>query len=133
MYEEKVIKIQKIEQCIVCNWNKFFIEGEFYRCRCTNPGARRKNGSCRIVNRKLLMRGLFPGWCPLENYKEKGMEELNKKEIVHKWWKSLTDMRQYEIMISWYPTEVKEDTDIDKMFGDMPFENQYEIYRKEKG
>ena len=53
-------------------------------------------------------------------------------EAIHKWWKSLTDMRQYEIILSWYPTEVKEDTDIDKFFGDMPFENQLEIYEKEK-
>jgi len=54
-------------------------------------------------------------------------------EAIYKWWKSLTDMKQYEIMLGWYPTEIKEDTDIDKYFGDMPFENQYEIYRKERG
>ena len=59
------------------------------------------------------------------------MEESNKKEAVYKWWKSLTDMRQYEIMLEWYPTEVKEDTDIDKMFGDMPFGYQLEIYKGE--
>lgn len=61
----------------------------------------------------------------------KEMEESNQKEAVYKWWKSLTDMSQYEIMLEWYPTEVKEDTDIDKMFGDMPFENQLEIYKGE--
>ena len=55
-----------------------------------------------------------------------------EKEIVYKWWGNLTELRQYEIMLSWYPTEVKEDTDIDKMFGDMPFENQLEIYEGEK-
>ena len=60
------------------------------------------------------------------------MEESNKKEAIYKWWGSLTDTRQYEIMISWYPTEVKEDTDIDKMFGDMPFKYQEEIYQKER-
>ena len=42
-------------------------------------------------------------------------------------------MKQYEIMLDWYPTEVKEDTDVDKMFGDMPFEYQSEIYEKERG
>ena len=55
-----------------------------------------------------------------------------EKEIVYKWWGNLTELRQYEIMLNWYPTEVKEDTDIDKMFGDMPFENQLEIYEGEK-
>ena len=55
-----------------------------------------------------------------------------QKDAMYKWWKSLTDMRQYEIMLDWYPTEVKEDTDMDKMFGDMPFENQSEIYEKER-
>lgn len=58
--------------------------------------------------------------------------EKQQKEKVYKWWGSLTDMRQYEIMISYYPTEVKEDTDIDKMFGDMPYEYQLEIYEGEK-
>lgn len=62
---------------------------------------------------------------------EKTITKNQKKEIVYKWWKSLTDLRQYEIMLEWYPTEVKEDTDIDKMFGDMPFEYQLEIYEKE--
>ena len=52
------------------------------------------------------------------------------EEAVYKWWESLTEKKQYLIMLEWYPTEVKEDTDIDKMFGDMPFENQYEIYKK---
>lgn len=67
---------------------------------------------------------------------EKEIYENRRKncisEAIYKWWKSLTDMRQYEIMLDWYPTEVKEDTDIDKMFGDMPFENQSEIYEKER-
>ena len=63
---------------------------------------------------------------------EKTVTENQKKEIVYKWWGNLTELRQYEIMLGWYPTEVKEDTDIDKMFGDMPFENQLEIYEGEK-
>ena len=58
--------------------------------------------------------------------------EKQQKETIYNWWKSLTDLRQYEIMLTWYPTEVKEDTDIDKMFGDIPFENQLEIYKGEK-
>ena len=63
---------------------------------------------------------------------EKTITKNQKKETVYKWWKGLTDLRQYEIMLDWYPTEVKEDTDIDKMFGDMPFKNQLEIYEGEK-
>lgn len=70
MEEKKVTKIQKIRQCLICNWNKFFIEGRFYRSRCTNPEAKCKNGSNRIVNKKQLVKGEFPYFCPLEDYKE---------------------------------------------------------------
>ena len=67
---------------------------------------------------------------------EKEIYENRRKNCIsgaiYKWWKSLTDLKQYEIMLGWYPTEVKEDTDIDKMFGDMPFEYQLEIYEGEE-
>lgn len=72
--------------------------------------------------------------CPFpdeDKKEEEEIEESNQKEAVYKWWKRLTDMRQYEIILTWYPTEVKEDTDIDKFFGDMPYKYQLEIYEGE--
>ena len=52
-------------------------------------------------------------------------------KFVYEWWGSLTEEKQLEIMMDWYPTEVHKDTDIDKMFGDMANEYQLEIYRGE--
>ena len=50
---------------------------------------------------------------------------------IYDWWDSLSEERQLEIMTSYFPDEVKEDTDIDKMFGDMPDGYQIWIYRRE--
>ena len=50
---------------------------------------------------------------------------------VYDWWESLGEERQLEIMTGYYPNEVQEDTDIDKMFGDMPNSFQIWIYKKE--
>lgn len=47
------------------------------------------------------------------------------------WWESLTEEEQLKIMTDYYPKEVKEDTDIDKMFGDMPDFSQLWIYYRE--
>ena len=49
------------------------------------------------------------------------------------WWKRLTEERQLKIMTSYYPMEVKEDTNIDKMYGDLPLDTQLWIYRRERG
>jgi len=54
-------------------------------------------------------------------------------EEVYDWWDSLSEDEQLEIMTSYYPDEVQEDTDIDKMFGDMPNGCQIWIYRREVG
>ena len=56
------------------------------------------------------------------------MISMNK---VYDWWESLSEERQLEIMTSYYADAVKEDTDIDKMFGDMPNSYQIWIYRRE--
>jgi len=61
---------------------------------------------------------------------------INKKEDrqikfmdrVYDWWEGLTEQKQFDIMLAWYPTEVHKDTDIDKMFGDMANTHQTEIY-----
>jgi hypothetical protein len=65
----------KIERCNYCRFFKW-IPGtrlcdpveERSRFRCYNPEAVRKNGSFRIINRKLAWAGKFPKWCPLEDY-----------------------------------------------------------------
>ena len=49
-------------------------------------------------------------------------------EKVYKWWESLTEQKQFDIMLDWYPTEVNKDTDIDKMFGDMANTSQTEMW-----
>lgn len=58
----------------------------------------------------------------------KEREELNK---CYDWWGNLTEEKRFIIMMDYYPEEVKEDTDIDKMFGDMANEYRLEIYRGE--
>ena len=59
-------------------------------------------------------------------------KQLNK---CYDWWESLTEEEQLKIMTDYYPiditTEVHKDTDIDKMFGDMPDYTQLWIYQRE--
>lgn len=50
---------------------------------------------------------------------------------VYDWWESLSEQEQFDIMLNWYPEEVHKDTDIDKMFGDMPSDYQMWIYKRE--
>jgi len=49
----------------------------------------------------------------------------------YEWWDSLTEQEQYELMLTWYPTEVKEDTDIEKYWGDLSEDTKWWIYEKE--
>ena len=60
----------RIHYCIACKFNKFFLgdkTNKINRFRCTDPDSRRKNGSFRILNKNLIMRGDFPKWCKLED------------------------------------------------------------------
>ena len=61
----------KIHHCLpACQFNKFFLgdkTNKINRFKCTNPDAKRKNGSFRILNKRIIMRGHFPKWCPLED------------------------------------------------------------------
>ncbi len=64
---------------------------------------------------------------------EEDLKEINKEEImekVYRWWDHLTEDEQLKIMLGHFPEQVKEDTDIDKMFGDMPDDIQLWIYNK---
>jgi hypothetical protein len=56
------------------------------------------------------------------------MNTLLKK--CYAWWNSLTEYKQFWLMMEWYPYEVKEDTNADKFFGDMPQETQLWIYER---
>lgn len=56
----------------------------------------------------------------------------NLMSKCYDWWESLTEEEQSKIMTDYYPTEVNEDTNIDKMFGDMSNDVQLWIYRREK-
>ena len=47
---------------------------------------------------------------------------------VYAWWESLTEQKQFDIMLGFYPSAVNKDTNVDKMFGDMPNICQAEIY-----
>ena len=60
----------KLEHCFNCKDNKFFHDPEkkLNRFKCKNVEARRKNGNYRILNKRAIMWGHFPGWCPLEDY-----------------------------------------------------------------
>ena len=63
-------------------------------------------------------------------YHEKKVRKNEKETMdkVYDWWESLTEQKQFDIMLNWYPTEVHKDTNIDKMFGDMDHKYQTEIY-----
>ena len=75
------MKLMRIHYCIACKWNKFFLgdkTNKINRFRCTNLDSRRKNGSFRILNKGLIMRGHFPGWCKLEDADFNIQKEGNK-------------------------------------------------------
>ena len=61
------MKLMRIHYCLACKFNKFFLGKKINRFRCTDPDSRRKNGSFRILNKNLIMRGDFPKWCKLED------------------------------------------------------------------
>ena len=62
------MKIDKIECCIICRFNKFFHESKINRFKCMHEKAKRKNGNYRIINRKIALSDKFPTWCVLEDY-----------------------------------------------------------------
>jgi len=65
------LKIDKIECCITCRFNKFFHEPRINRFKCLNDDSKRKNGNYRIINRKIALSDKFPGWCTLEDYEDR--------------------------------------------------------------
>jgi len=53
---------------------------------------------------------------------------LNK---CYDWWDSLEFEEQYKVLLDWFPMGVKEDTDIEKYWGDLPEDTKWWIYEKE--
>ena len=64
---------------------------------------------------------------------QKEIEEEEKLKECYDWWKNLSEDLQYRIMLDWFPFGIKEDTDVDKFFGDLPDDKQLWIYKREKG
>jgi len=60
------MKLMRIHYCQACKWNKVFIE-KVIRFKCTNPEAKTKKGHPRILNKRLICKGQFPEFCPLED------------------------------------------------------------------
>jgi hypothetical protein len=42
------------------------------RAKCCHPEAKTKEGQPRILNKRLMMLGHFPKWCPLEDAEDYG-------------------------------------------------------------
>ncbi len=54
--------------------------------------------------------------------------QIKLMDKVYKWWRSLTEQKQFDVMLDWYPGAVNKDTNIDKMFGDMASVSQTEMW-----
>ena len=50
---------------------------------------------------------------------------------VYAWWDSLTEYKQFWLMMDWFPYQIKEDTNADKFFGDMPDDYKLWIWNRE--
>jgi hypothetical protein len=67
------MKLMRIHYCSSCGFNKYFLKeilvqkNKSIRIRCCNPEAKTKKGTFRILNKRLIMLGHFPKWCPLED------------------------------------------------------------------
>jgi len=66
------MKILKILSCYDCKYNDFFYDTNLSLGRfiCRHPSNVTKYRTCKIINRKLALKGEIPGWCDLEDYKE---------------------------------------------------------------
>ena len=67
---------------------------------------------------------------PPEYNKEDEMEQ-KLADKVYDWWDDMTEREQSDIMYDHYPDEIDKETDIDKMFGDMEWCYQLDVYLTE--
>lgn len=65
---------------------------------------------------------------PPEYDKEKEMEmrEMNK---VYDWWETLSEQEQWDIIADYMPENINEETDPNEEYGDMLWDEQFDIYR----
>ena len=64
-------------------------------------------------------------------YNREEEEEQKLVDKVYDWWESLTEQEQFDIMYDHFPDEIEMETDVDKFFGDMVWENQLDVYLTE--
>ena len=67
----------------------------------------------------------------IEQFDREREKEQDLMDEVYRWWDSLNDEEQYNLMLDWYPNEFTEDENADAFFGDMPNETQLWIYQRE--
>jgi len=61
------MKLMKIHYCFSCKHCNWFLDAKPIRVKCCHPEAKTKKGQPRILNKKLMLRGHFPKFCPLED------------------------------------------------------------------
>ena len=66
---------------------------------------------------------------PTYNREEEEEQKLTDK--VYDWFESLSEQEQFDIMYDHFPDEIDKETDVDKFFGDMVWENQLDVYLTE--
>ena len=65
------------------------------------------------------------------SYNKEEEEEQKLTDKVYDWFESLSEQEQFDIMYDHFPDEIEMETDVDKMFGDMVWENQLDVYLTE--
>ena len=55
--------------------------------------------------------------------------QVKLQDIVYDWWGSLTEQEQYNIISNWCPEDITEESDADDMFGNMLWNEQFDIYK----
>jgi len=64
-------------------------------------------------------------------YNKEEEEEQKLADKVYDWFESLSEQEQFDIMYDHFPDEIDKETDVDKFFGDMVWENQLDVYLTE--
>jgi len=65
------------------------------------------------------------------SYNKEEEEEQKLTDKVYDWFESLSEQEQFDIMYDHFPDEITVETDVDKFFGDMVWENQLDVYLTE--
>ena len=71
--------------------------------------------------------GNSPDLPEYDKEREMGQREMN---IVYKWWDSLSEEEQYNLMLDYYPNDFMEN-DADDVFDDLSSDDKLRIWRSE--